>query len=154
MTARQPPQGKVPKPASQRLGRWTGTAIRSLPFVQVTVPLPLSTNGKGDDMYRQGDVLLVRVADLPNEAGQPRDSKGRLVLAEGEATGHAHAILHEGARLHGSELEDRFLEVLAEGGVDLVHEEHATIRVPQGVYRVIRQREHRFEQSRAQWVQD
>lgn len=105
-------------------------------------------------MYRQGDVLLVRVADLPNEAGQPRDANGRLVLAEGEATGHAHAILHEGARLYGSELEDRFLEVLAEGGVDLVHEEHATIRVPQGLYRVVSQREHRYEQSRAQWVQD
>ena len=154
MTARQPPQGRC---QSQPVSDWDdgrGTKSASLPFVQVTVPLPLSTYGKGDDMYRQGDVLLVRVADLPNNAEQPRDSQGRLVLAEGEATGHAHAILHEWARLHGSELDDRFLEVLAEGGVDLVHEEHATIRVPRGMYRVIRQREHRYEHSRAHWVQD
>jgi len=105
-------------------------------------------------MYRQGDILLVRFAGLPNEVIQPRDAKGRLVLAEGEATGHAHAIVHSGARLHGSESDDRLLEVLAEDGVDLVHEEHATIRIPPGVYRVIHQREHRYEHSSPRWVED
>ena len=46
---------------------------------------------------RQGDVLLVAVEAVPDDAvEQPR--QGRLVLAEGEATGHAHAIAERDAR--------------------------------------------------------
>ncbi|MEV4253036.1 hypothetical protein AB0J52_07680 [Spirillospora sp. NPDC049652] len=53
-------------------------------------------------MYRQGDILIVPVAedavpqairDLPPVA---RDGRGRMVLALGEATGHAHALTCEG----------------------------------------------------------
>jgi hypothetical protein len=46
-------------------------------------------------MFRQGDILLVPVPAerLPEHARPlPRDAKGRLVLALGEATGHAHAV--------------------------------------------------------------
>ena len=46
-------------------------------------------------MFRQGDVLLVPVRPerLPGHARPlPRDARGRLVLALGEATGHAHAV--------------------------------------------------------------
>jgi hypothetical protein len=61
----------------------------------------------------------------------PRD-RGRIVLALGEATGHAHAIADPQAALVETELEERFLHVLAEGGVLLCHEEHASVRLPQG----------------------
>jgi hypothetical protein len=42
---------------------------------------------------RQGDVLLVPIAPSRIPAGRvvPRD-RGRIVLAYGEVTGHAHAI--------------------------------------------------------------
>lgn len=110
-------------------------------------------------MYRQGDVLLVRVETTPSQGEEPRDGQGRIVLAEGEATGHAHAIHHSGARLVGSRLDERFLEVLAEGGVDLVHEEHATIHLPSGSYQVILQREWRYPSpgiraAQPEWVRD
>lgn len=103
-------------------------------------------------MYRQGDVLIVPADRVPaDQKRQPRDA-GRVVLAYGEVTGHAHAIRDVGAELYGSDLDARFLEVLAEGGVELVHEEHATITIPPGAYRVIRQREYSPESER--WVAD
>jgi len=99
-------------------------------------------------MARQGDILLIGVASIPEEAKlreAPEDPDGSIVLANGEATGHRHriAIVDRGAVLYEEEgLEDRFLEVLAEGGVDLVHEEHATIHLPPGDFIVRRQREY------------
>jgi hypothetical protein len=46
--------------------------------------------------YRQGDVLLVAVPAIPEDARPlPRD-EGRVVLALGEATGHA-PLLPQGA---------------------------------------------------------
>jgi hypothetical protein len=43
---------------------------------------------------RQGDVLLVAVAALPNgeRIVRSRDSLGRAVLKEGEATHHVHVV--------------------------------------------------------------
>ncbi len=103
-------------------------------------------------MYRQGDVLLVLTDAEPAGPEVPRDRLGRIVLAYGEATGHAHAIEHRDAVLHGTDLEERFLEVLAQGGVTLTHEEHAPIDLPCGTYRVIRQRE--WTPGGAVWLAD
>jgi hypothetical protein len=96
-------------------------------------------------MFRQGDVLLVPVPPerLPRHARPlPRDAKGRLVLALGEATGHAHAVAAPDAELLGDPgtLEERFLRIVTEAR--LTHEEHAAIPLPAGLYRVIRQREY------------
>lgn len=93
-------------------------------------------------MFRQGDVLIVPVNRIPLEYKRQPRAQGRVVLAYGEVTGHAHAISELGAELYGSDLEARFLEVLAEGGVALTHEEHATIIIPPGLYQVVRQREY------------
>ncbi len=90
--------------------------------------------------YRQGDVLVVAVDAIPPHARLvPRDA-GRIVLAYGEVTGHAHAIDApevEATLLSVSENE-RFLRLMAD--VDLAHEEHAAIRIPAGTYRVVQQR--------------
>ena len=96
-------------------------------------------------MFRQGDILLVPVQDerLPEHARPlPRDAKGRLVLALGEATGHAHAVAAPDAELLGDpqSVDDRFLRIVTEA--QLTHEEHAAIPLPAGLYRVVRQREY------------
>ena len=87
-------------------------------------------------MYRQGDVLIERVDALPASAVEI-PQHGRIVLALGEVTGHAHAIaLDDGAvkaRLFDAGTE-RFLQVLAAS--ILYHEEHAAIALEPGVYRV------------------
>jgi hypothetical protein len=97
-----------------------------------------------DEIYRQGDVLLKRVGGLPGREHKLVDRDGgRIVLAYGEATGHAHAIADREANLYETaDLTRRFLEVLSEGGVDLAHEEHGTITLPTGSYEVFRQREY------------
>jgi hypothetical protein len=93
--------------------------------------------------YRQGDVLLVRVEEtggLPLEAvPEGMTEPERIVLAYGEVTGHAHALSTQFATAyrHG---DDRY--IVAKEGATLVHEEHSSIVLEPGVYRVVRQREY------------
>src|SRR5206468_2136597 len=44
------------------------------------------------DIYRQGDVLIQRVACIPASTAPVERVDGRIILAEGELTGHHHAI--------------------------------------------------------------
>lgn len=98
-------------------------------------------------MYRQGDVLIVPLAEdaVPAAAhtarGESRDSRGRLVLALGEVTGHAHAIPGPGTLIREASVFGPLLLHLPTGG-RVVHEEHAPIALPKGWFRVIRQREY------------
>ncbi len=49
----------------------------------------------------------------------------------------------------GTETEDeRFLKIMAGGGVDLKHEEHGAIHLAPGNYKVVRQREYSMEDVR------
>lgn len=91
---------------------------------------------------RQGDVLLVRVPTMPTGTREvPRDDAGRVVLALGEVTGHAHAIRDPDATLYElTDVEHRFLEITRE--VTLTHEEHDAITLAPGTYEVRRQREY------------
>ena len=87
---------------------------------------------------RQGDVLLERVEQVP--AGAVRQASGaRIVLAEGEATGHAHAVESEGAAVFTAPDGRRYLVLTR--AAQLEHEEHAPIALEPGAYRVVRQRE-------------
>lgn len=93
------------------------------------------------EVIRQGDVLLVPVDEIPADAEPVRRSKGRLILAEGEVTGHHHAIAEPDVELLETKAKEVFLSVMAAPAL-LVHEEHSTLTVPPGTYRVIRQREY------------
>ena len=93
-------------------------------------------------IYRQGDVMLVSVGTLP-EGAVEKPHNGRVVLAEGEVTGHAHTITAPAPMLKEYALPGtarRFLsveELLA--GVDLTHQEHSTITLPPGVFEIVPQ---------------
>lgn len=101
-------------------------------------------------MFRQGDVLIVPIsADaVPAEARDGETATGTadrpLILALGEATGHAHAVrpdeglcvLFQGP----DENAPRYLHLPS--GAKVVHEEHATIPLAAGWYRVVLQREY------------
>ena len=71
-------------------------------------------------MYRHGDVLLGSIVPLPEGAVQRQSD----VVAEGEATGHAHRLTggavweHEGG-----------LFLTAESEAAMTHEEHATLPI-------------------------
>src|SRR3990167_4411695 len=93
-------------------------------------------------MIRQGDVLIVPVKEIPDSAEAVEREGGRLILAHGEATGHAHAIKNKNAALfRDPKLMAVFMHVTGDA-VALEHDEHDTITVPAGKYQVIRQREY------------
>lgn len=96
---------------------------------------------------RQGDVLIERINALPVADIKPVDREnGRIILAHGEATGHAHAIAERGT-LHRQNETVSYLEI-QEALALLQHDEHATIELPAGVYRITRQREYSPEAIR------
>ena len=102
-----------------------------------------------EEMYRQGDVLFIKIAKIPKKAKKADTN----VIVEGEATGHAHRLM--GGDLFRTELPwnrgfDLFISAGSNTRID--HEEHDAIGLPKGEYRVVRQREYDHNQSR--WVVD
>lgn len=95
-------------------------------------------------MIRHGDIML-RPIEAPS--AETLDQKlsthwiagSMIVLAEGERTGHSHALHGAGLRMARIVYQPNpILDVPA--GAELRHQEHATIVVPPGWYEVIRQR--------------
>src|SRR3954447_6218846 len=117
--------------ASRREAR---SVIASAPRVRrdptaASLLLESSDRNEGSRMlYRQGDVLIARIDEVPEDLeAVPRD-KGRVVLAYGEVTGHAHAVQGDVELLTPAdvtEMDERFLRAVSEALV--VHEEHDTI---------------------------
>jgi hypothetical protein len=92
--------------------------------------------------YRQGDVLLCAVDAIPAQAKRVPRTGDRVVVAEGELTGHAHAFAEKGVKLFRERQSQRSFLSVAAGGAQLRHEEHGSILVPQGQYELRRQREY------------
>ncbi|AZI44559.1 hypothetical protein EHF33_16750 (plasmid) [Deinococcus psychrotolerans] len=98
-------------------------------------------------LYRHGDVLVQsvseqRVSDLP--AAHPRPG---VTLARGEVTGHSHRFRDVASVQLYTVGADTYAQVLAESA-ELIHEEHATITLPRGLYKVWMQREYSPEAIR------
>lgn len=88
-------------------------------------------------MWRHGDVLIAPVDLIPFTASK----RPGCVLAEGELTGHAHRIDRQGAADLYVEGNNLYLSVTADFAT-VVHEEHQSITLPRGTYRVWQQREY------------
>lgn len=92
--------------------------------------------------YRHGDVLVRKVDRLPKGLSPVARDRGRVVLAYGEVTGHAHAFSAPNVvmfRDTGSGTGGKTFLSISGGPAALQHEEHATIDVPAGNYEVIGQ---------------
>jgi hypothetical protein len=90
-------------------------------------------------IYRQGDVLLVPVHEIP--AGAKRMRPKRVVLAEGEVTGHVHELVGGRVDLYRDQAEVVFAKIM-DSPSELKHAEHATQTIQPGIYRIVRQREY------------
>ena len=84
---------------------------------------------------RQGDLLIVKVGEIPKAAKPKKDR----VLAEGEATGHMHELDSGFVYELGDVL---YFRVPEETTATLKHQEHKEISFEPGEYQVIRQREY------------
>jgi hypothetical protein len=101
------------------------------------------------DLFAQGDLLIERVEDTAPRGEVLAPAKdGLTVLAEGEATGHRHAIAERVTMFRDDALARDIPSglyvghVRVEGATALVtHDEHAPIALPRGTWRVRRQRE-------------
>ena len=101
------------------------------------------------EIFAQGDLLLERVADVVPSGSVEENAEGApLVLAEGEESGHRHAVCERVTMFRDDELARDIPEGLYIGHLQvaspsarLTHDEHAPITLPRGTYRVRRQRE-------------
>ncbi|KKM83696.1 hypothetical protein LCGC14_1306730 [marine sediment metagenome] len=99
---------------------------------------------------RQGDVFIescgVTIEEL-RESGKS-EAKDRIILAEGEATGHAHRCVATPRGKESVELftmnDKRYMFVPESfGTVGVKHEEHAEVMVAPGCHEIVIQREYR-----------
>lgn len=97
--------------------------------------------------FRQGDILIIRITEIPKQAKPMKKREGSLILAEGETVGHCHEITEKTAKgfLVGDAI---YLDLKKK--TELFHPDHndpKNNKIPQileiGKYRVIRQSEYR-----------
>ena len=84
--------------------------------------------------YRHGDVYLEQVATPSRKGRQYQPSN---LIAEGEATGHAHRAVGDFLLYQLNDV----LYLRARKNTALIHEEHARIPLPPGTFKVTLQRE-------------
>jgi len=94
-------------------------------------------------LIRQGDVLIQRVETIPvSSAPLPH-----VTLAHGEITGHSHRIENP-TDVDLYEVDGTLYLRVKSATASLIHQEHATIQIPTGDYKVWRQREYTPQEIR------
>lgn len=104
------------------------------------------------NIIRHGDVSLHVSQD---EKGEIIKHEGSFTLALGEVTGHSHVI-------STPKIEDMEVKRLSDGSIlltlkskgTLTHQEHKTLEVPAGTYKIAREREYNYFEKSVQRVQD
>lgn len=103
-------------------------------------------------MAAQGDFLIIRIPELPDNLVEVAPIKGKHIVAHSE-TGHNHTMLKEKVSMYKEPMtkdEDIFRLFLAvEAPSEIVHERdyhtHETLSIPPGNYEIRRQREYTAE---------
>lgn len=88
--------------------------------------------------YRQGDVLIQESESLPENS--TKQKSGRVILAHGEVTGHAHEIERDAADAWKDGEETVAVEVKSQASV--THQEHGEIPLRKKIHSIDRQREY------------
>jgi|SRR5208283_1721977 len=83
-------------------------------------------------MIVQGDVFFTRAKRLPVKAEVKQKSKRGYIIAEGEATGHAH-VVDDDIELYES---GGVLYLRTEKEIQVKHEEHKPVILSKGIWKV------------------
>lgn len=131
-----------------------------------------------DKHYRQGDVLFIKIDELPPLKFKTK--KGKVIL-KGEVTGHAHKIKGDAkilevagrianfsTRINRMQPTFSILEAnsptlttensqvigyaVVDAPAELTHEEHKPITIPAGIYQIRRQKE--YDEKEIRFVED
>ena len=86
-------------------------------------------------IYRQGDVSLHEIRELPKEVFRAESN----VLALGEVTGHSHRFEEKEIVVFEDRNGSKYVQLLKPAV--LVHEEHENIKIDKGLYAVRIERE-------------
>ena len=78
--------------------------------------------------YRQGDILIEHVDQLPADA-KPQTRVRRLVVAQGEATGHHHVLLPRSEDMDWWQNAAGDIYVRSAEVARLMHDEHGAIEI-------------------------
>ena len=93
--------------------------------------------------YRHGDVLFERIGFVPSDDRRSTTEEEKAgVVQRGESTGHAHVI----EDMAGIELFSVFSQRFVTAGRDftITHEEHKSLTIPAGYYRICIAREYDY----------
>ncbi len=110
--------------------------------------------------YRQGDILLERIYEIPQQImkqqqqQQQQQTQDNYIIAHGESGNQhrmsKHVLIFENPE---NKEEERYVQVLSQN-TDLVHQEHKSIYIPQGIYIIRREREYNAFEIAIRQVQD
>lgn len=98
------------------------------------------------NLAAQGDVFIKRIDKLPDNLQSAKAQNGKYVVAHSE-TGHHHIVLERNAQLLIDQTNEfiAYLKVDSSGAL-LEHERsfdtHETLKIPEGIYEIRRQREY------------
>lgn len=103
--------------------------------------------------FRHGDLIIgVSKEDISN---LKKIGERQFILAEGETTGHKHVITAtQGTVDIYKDEKTNELVIIIDGKASIVHEEHNTIEIPSGIYRMKNQQEYNYFELNSQRVID
>jgi len=87
-------------------------------------------------MHRQGDLLFVKVSEIPQTA----EKQTHGIIAEGEVTGHKHQLSPGAQAALYLAAGIAYIEAIREAKI--LHEEHKEVILPPGQWEVRRQQEY------------
>jgi len=108
---------------------------------------------KRANQLQQGDVLITKINAMPIGGKPVKPAARGFVIAEGEATGHAHT-LEPGAVVAITVDEEGVIYAQIARQVNLLHEEHNPVSLDPGVYRFGRVQEYDHFSEEARSVAD
>lgn len=104
--------------------------------------------------FQQGDVLFTKIDRLPKDIIPVNKNVRGYVLAEGEATGHAHVVKQDVFLYADKETDNEILYINSDTGFVVQHEEHKPLFLDKGIYRVDKVQEFDWVEMQKRKVRD